>query len=79
MARSRRCRRQFELPLSRSRTSRRSGEWHEQLQFLEQQPPWKELVLAYVLAAARAERRGQLELAQELQACASELVERVDQ
>jgi len=37
--------------------------------------PRQEVVLAYVLAADRAERRGQLELARELAACARALLD----
>ena len=78
MARSRWCQRRFDLPLSRSRASRRSGECHEQ-SALRRREPWQEVVLAYVLAAARAERRGQFELARELHDCARQLVERVEE
>jgi hypothetical protein len=60
----------------RSRTYRRAAEPCEQRHPVLPEPR-QQIVLAYVLAADRAKRRGQLELASELQACVRALLDRV--
>ena len=74
MVRSRWCRRRFDvLPSQRRRRLRDCDSRQPERGVAE---PWHEVVLAYVLAAARAEDRGDVELARELESCAIAMMDR---